>query len=59
MDIKSVMSAAGSLASKDIIEMHKDTEEIYSLTESGEEYAEKGLLNVEYWMYWLIKITLK
>ena len=43
MDIKSVMSAAGSLASKDIIEMHKDVEEIYSLTEDGLEYAEKGL----------------
>ena len=43
MDIKSVMSAAGSLASKDIIEMHKDVEEIYSLTDDGMEYAEKGL----------------
>lgn len=43
MDIKSVMSAAGSLASKDIIEMHKDVEEIYSLTDDGLEYAEKGL----------------
>ena len=26
MDIKSVMSAAGSLASKDIIEVHKDVQ---------------------------------
>ena len=43
MDIKAVMSAAGSLASKDIIEMHKDVEEIYSLTDDGIEYAEKGL----------------
>ncbi len=43
MDIKSVMSAAGSLASKDIIEMHKDVEEVYSLTDDGMEYAEKGL----------------
>lgn len=43
MDIKSVMSAAGSLASKDIIEMRKDVEEIYSLTDDGLEYAEKGL----------------
>ncbi len=43
IDIKSVMSAAGSLASKDIIEMHKDVEEIYSLTDAGKEYAEKGL----------------
>ncbi|WP_295608959.1 phenylalanine--tRNA ligase subunit alpha [uncultured Methanobrevibacter sp.] len=43
MDIKSVMSAAGSLASKDIIEMHKDVKEVYSLTDAGREYAEKGL----------------
>ena len=43
MDIKSVMSAAGSLASKDIIEMQKDVEEVYSLTDAGREYAEKGL----------------
>jgi phenylalanyl-tRNA synthetase alpha chain len=43
MDIKSVMSAAGSLASKDIIEMRKDVEEIYSLTDDGMEYAENGL----------------
>ena len=43
MDIKAVMSAAGSLASKDIIEMHKDVEEVYSLTDDGIEYAEKGL----------------
>ena len=43
MDIKSVMSAAGSLASKDIIEMHKDVEEVYSLTDDGKQYAEGGL----------------
>ena len=43
MDIKAVMSAAGSLASKDIIEVHKDVDEIYSLTDNGKEYAEKGL----------------
>ena len=43
MDIKSVMSAAGSLASKDIIEMHTDVEKVYSLTDDGLEYAEKGL----------------
>ena len=43
MDIKSVMSAAGSLASKDIIEVHKDVEKIYSLTADGLEYAEHGL----------------
>ena len=43
MDIKSVMSAAGSLASKDIIEVHKDIEKTYSLTADGLEYAEHGL----------------
>ena len=43
MDIKSVMSAAGSLASKDIIEMRKDVEKIYSLTKDGEKYAKQGL----------------
>ncbi|MEE1129420.1 MAG: phenylalanine--tRNA ligase subunit alpha [Methanobrevibacter sp.] len=43
IDVKSVMSAAGSLASKDIIEMRKDVEKVYSLTKDGLEYAEKGL----------------
>lgn len=43
MDIKSVMSAAGSLASKDIIEVDKEVQKTYSLTEDGMEYAEKGL----------------
>ncbi len=43
MDIKSVMSAAGSLASKDIIEVDKKVEETYSLTEDGLKYAEEGL----------------
>ena len=43
MDIKSVMSAAGSLASKDIIEVGKDVEEIISLTDNGSEYADGGL----------------
>ena len=43
MDIKSVMSAAGSLASKDIIEVEKEVQKTYSLTEDGLEYAEKGL----------------
>ncbi len=43
MDIKSVMSAAGSLASKDIIEVDKQVQETYSLTEDGLEYAEHGL----------------
>ena len=43
MDIKSVMSAAGSLASKDIIEVDKEVQKTYSLTEDGMEYAIKGL----------------
>ncbi|MBR6023502.1 MAG: phenylalanine--tRNA ligase subunit alpha [Methanobrevibacter sp.] len=43
MDIKSVMSAAGSLASKDIIEVDKKVQETYSLTEDGLEYANEGL----------------
>ena len=43
MDIKSVMSAAGSLASKDIIEVDKEVQKTYSLTDDGLEYAEKGL----------------
>ena len=44
MDIKSVMSAAGSLASKSIIEVEKNIEEIISLSDIGEKYAEIGLL---------------
>lgn len=43
MDIKSVMSAAGSLASKDIIEVDKEVQKTYSLTDDGLEYAENGL----------------
>ena len=43
MDIKSVMSAAGSLASKDIIEVDKEVQETYFLTEDGLHYAEDGL----------------
>ena len=43
MDIKSVMSAAGSLASKDIIEVDKEVQKTYSLTDDGMEYAQKGL----------------
>ncbi|WP_458455127.1 phenylalanine--tRNA ligase subunit alpha [Methanobrevibacter sp.] len=43
MDIKSVMSAAGSLASKDIIEVDKEVQKTYSLTADGLEYAEHGL----------------
>ena len=40
MDIKSVMSAAGSLASKDIIEVIKDVEEEISLSKDWLEFAE-------------------
>ncbi|MDL2246806.1 phenylalanine--tRNA ligase subunit alpha [Methanobrevibacter sp. OttesenSCG-928-K11] len=43
LDIKSVMSAAGSLASKDIIKMDKDVEEILSLSSDGNNFAEIGL----------------
>ena len=43
MDIKAVMSAAGSLASKDIIEVDKNVEETYTLTEDGLKYAQEGL----------------
>ncbi|WP_297983447.1 phenylalanine--tRNA ligase subunit alpha [uncultured Methanobrevibacter sp.] len=43
LNIKSVMSAAGSLASKDIIQVHKDVEEKFSLTEDGKKYADIGL----------------
>ena len=43
MDIKSVMSAAGSLSSKGIIDVKKEVEETYSLTEDGIKYAEEGL----------------
>ncbi len=43
MDIKAVMSAAGSLASKDLIEVQKDVDEVISLSNTGKEYAEEGL----------------
>lgn len=43
MNIKSVMSAAGSLSAKNIIEVEKDVDEIISLTDDGEKYAESGL----------------
>lgn len=43
LNIKSVMSAAGSLASKDIISVDKDVEEILSLTEDGAKVAKEGL----------------
>ncbi|WP_458456588.1 phenylalanine--tRNA ligase subunit alpha [Methanobrevibacter sp.] len=43
MDIKAVMSAAGSLASKDIIEVEKDVEEEISLSDVGLEFARNKL----------------
>lgn len=43
MDIKSVMSAAGSLASKSIIEVDKSVTESIKLTDVGRKYAEIGL----------------
>jgi phenylalanyl-tRNA synthetase alpha chain len=43
MDIKSVMSAAGSLASKNIIVMKKDVNENFQLTKDGKLFADKGL----------------
>ena len=43
LNIKSVMSAAGSLASKGIITVNKDVKEKFSLTENGKKYAEIGL----------------
>ena len=43
LNIKSVMSAAGSLASKGIIIVNKDVHEDFSLTDFGKKYAEIGL----------------
>ncbi|RBQ22751.1 Phenylalanine--tRNA ligase alpha subunit [Candidatus Methanobinarius endosymbioticus] len=43
MDIKSVMSAAGSLASKDIIEVEKSVTESIALNDNGKKYTEIGL----------------
>ncbi len=43
MNIKSVMSAAGSLESKGLIEVHKDVKEVISLSDTGKEYALEGL----------------
>ena len=43
MDIKAVMSAAGSLASKDIIEVEKDVKEEISLSDVGIEFAQNKL----------------
>lgn len=43
LNIKSVMSAAGSLASKGIITVNKQTKEKFSLTDNGKKYAEIDL----------------
>ncbi|KZX16233.1 phenylalanine--tRNA ligase alpha subunit [Methanobrevibacter cuticularis] len=43
MDVKSVMSAAGSLASKKIIQVNKIVDDTVSLTKDGERYAKGGL----------------
>ncbi|MFM5882385.1 phenylalanine--tRNA ligase subunit alpha [Methanobrevibacter gottschalkii] len=43
MDIKAVMSAAGSLASKDIIEVDKEVEEVISLSDAGLEFVQDKL----------------
>lgn len=43
MDIKSVMSASGSLESKGIIHVQKDVDEVISLSETGKKYAKEGL----------------
>ncbi|MGC9516737.1 MAG: phenylalanine--tRNA ligase subunit alpha [Methanomicrobiales archaeon] len=43
MNIKSVMSAAGSLESKNFIEVQKDTDQIISLSNTGKKYAQEGL----------------
>jgi len=43
MDIKAVMSAAGSLESKGLIEVQKDLKEVISLSDEGRKYAEQGL----------------
>ncbi len=43
LNIKSVMSAAGALESKGLIEVQKDVDEVISLSDTGKEYAEEGL----------------
>lgn len=43
LNIKSVMSAAGSLSSKGIITVNKEVEEKFSLTDAGKNYLEIGL----------------
>ena len=43
LDIKQVMSAAGALASKDIIKVKKNVHKFISLSLDGENYAKEGL----------------
>ena len=43
LNIKQVMSAAGALESKGIIEVEKDVDEFLSLGPSGADYAQEGL----------------
>ncbi|WP_042707885.1 phenylalanine--tRNA ligase subunit alpha [Methanobrevibacter wolinii] len=43
LNIKSVMSAAGSLSAKNIITVNKDVKENIKLTDAGKDFAEKGL----------------
>lgn len=43
MDVKAVMSAASSLESKGIIQVHKEEKQVLSLSDVGKKYAEYGL----------------
>lgn len=43
LNIKAVMSAAGSLSNKDLIEVNKDVDKVLSLGIEGEKYAKQGL----------------
>jgi phenylalanyl-tRNA synthetase alpha chain len=43
MDIKAVMSAAGILESRGLIEVQKDVKNLVSLTDDGKQYAQEGL----------------
>ena len=43
MDIKAVMSAAGILESRGLIEVKKEVKDVVSLTDDGKQYALTGL----------------
>ena len=43
MDIKAVMSAAGILESRGLIEVQKEVKDVVSLTDDGKQYAQTGL----------------